>query len=168
MKYTSAEANKLVTKLGDELQVLSAAEYAGKEFLAAVNEDVESARPDYSFAATQAKRAELEEKVRKVKHAINVFNTTTVIPEIGVTVDEALVLIPQLNRRARELFDMLQRLPKVREQSANKIPGVIDYRYINYDLSEVRKAHRETTERLYKVQMALDAVNTTLTFEIDV
>lgn len=53
MKYTSAEAGKLLKKLNDERASLLLREENSKDFLAAVGEDLESVRPDYNFATTQ-------------------------------------------------------------------------------------------------------------------
>ena len=53
MKYTSAEAGKLLKKLNDERASILLCEENGKEFLAAVGEDIESVRPDYNFKVTQ-------------------------------------------------------------------------------------------------------------------
>ena len=47
----------------------------------------------------QEQLADIEQKIRKLKHTINVFNTMTVIPEFGITIDEMLVYLPQLNTR---------------------------------------------------------------------
>ena len=71
MKYTSAEAAKLLRKLSEEQAALKERESKTATFVAAVDEDVESARPEYDYAGTQALLAQLEEKVRKVKHAIS-------------------------------------------------------------------------------------------------
>ncbi len=166
MKYTSAEANKLLKRLSDDIRTLASREVIGKEFLAAVGEDVESVRPDYSFLETQKKLFEIEGKVRTVKHAINVFNTTTVIAEFDMTVDQILVFIPQLYQRKLQLEDMARKLPKVREQGPRS-GNIIDYRYINYDLEEVEAELERITERLNRAQNALDAVNGSLTMEIN-
>ncbi len=53
MKYTSAEAGKLLKKLNDEQSSILLREENSKEFLAAVGEDLESVRPDYNFKETQ-------------------------------------------------------------------------------------------------------------------
>lgn len=165
MKYTSAEANKLLKKLQEELTTVVEVEDRGKEFLAAVGEDAESVRPDYDFTAVQKQKDGLEEKIRKVKHAINSFNVTTVIPELKITVDQALVLIPQLTQRKALLADMVRKLPKEREQLAGRT-NVIDYRYLNYDLKTVAKEYERVSDLLTKAQTALDNVNGTLTLEI--
>lgn len=81
-------------KLNDEHAALLDKENRSKDFRAAMGEDVESVRPVYDYADTQKKLAELEQRIRKVKHAINVFNATHVIPDFGMTIDEMLVYIP--------------------------------------------------------------------------
>ena len=64
---------------------------------------------------------------------------------------------------------MKDRLPKMREKvvgyGAN---GVIDYRYINYDIDEVEKEYNEVCEKLTKAQLALDEINSSIEFELDI
>ena len=165
MKYTSAEVGKLLKKLNDEHESILLREMNGKEFLAAVGESLSSVRPDYDFGATQAALDEIEAKIRKVKHALNVFNSTTVIPEFNVTIDEMLVLIPQLTAKKSKLARMKDKLPKVREQSRTNL-AILDYRYLNYDVNEATAEYEKVADTLAKAQNALDAVNMTKTLEI--
>lgn len=166
MKCTSAEAGKLLKKLGDEQASIIMREQNGREFLAAVGEDVESVRPDYDFAATQNALNEVEAKIRKLKHALNVFNSTTVIPEFGITIDEMLVFIPQLTARKNKLAQMKDKLPKMREQSHISVSTVLDYRYLNYDVNAVSAEYEKVSDTLARAQNALDAVNMTATLEV--
>ena len=166
MKYTSAEAGKLLKKLNDEQSSIILREENGKEFLAAVGEDIESVRPDYNFKETQDALDEVERKIRKLKHALNVFNSTTVIPEFGMTIDEMLVYIPQLTAKKNKLARMKDKLPKVREQTRVN-SSILDYRYLNYDINEVAAAYEKTCDMLAKAQTALDAANMNQTLEID-
>ena len=61
MKYTSAQANKLLKKLNGEHAALLDKESRSKDFCAAMGEDVESVRPAYDYADTQNRLAELEQ-----------------------------------------------------------------------------------------------------------
>lgn len=166
MKYTSAEAGKLLKKLNDEQRSILLRELNGKEFLAAVGEDVESVRPDYDFVKIQAELLEVETKIRKIKHALNVFNSTTIIPEFNITIDEMLVLIPQLTAKKEKLAKMKDKLPKVREQTRMN-SSILDYRYLNYDVKVVSAEYEKTVDLLSKAQNALDAINMSQTLEID-
>lgn len=56
-----------------------------------MGEDIESVRPAYDYAKTQARLEELEGAIRRLKHAINCFNTTQVVDGFGITIDEMLV-----------------------------------------------------------------------------
>lgn len=165
MLYTSQEANKLLKKLSDEQSSILTRENGSKEFLAAVGEDLESVRPNYDFRKTQDALYEIEAKIRKVKHALNVFNSTTVIPEFGITVDEMLVYIPQLTARKQKLSLMKDKLPKVREQSRIN-SSILDYRYLNYGEGEAAAEYENIADTLAKAQNALDAVNMVKTIEI--
>ena len=79
MKYTSSEANKLLKKLNSDYQNILFTESQSKTFLAATGEDPESVKPAYDFAKTQEEIKAITKKIRTVKHAINQFNTTTVV-----------------------------------------------------------------------------------------
>lgn len=166
MKYTSAEANKLLRKLNDEKTSVMYREENGKEFLAAVGEDIESVRPKYDFTETQNAIAGIETKIRKLKHAINVFNSTTIIPEFDMTIDEMLVYIPQLTAAKNKLARMKDKLPKVREQTRVN-SSILDYRYLNYDVETVTAEYEKVTNTLSKAQNALDSVNMNQTLEVD-
>ncbi|MBR5712170.1 MAG: hypothetical protein IK055_00215 [Lachnospiraceae bacterium] len=168
MKLTSAEAAKVLRRLNDDYDALLAREQASDVFVAAVSENVEDVRPEYDFAKTRAEEEELTNKIRKLKHAINVFNSTTVIPGWNITIDEMLVLIPQLNKRRSLLNVMKSRLPKERvEAGFRSASNIIDYRYANYDIAEAQAAYDEASTKLANAQTALDLVNSTVTFEFD-
>lgn len=168
-QYTSAEAAKLLRKLSDELDSIARREEQSREFLAALGEDIESARPAYNYAETRDKIEALEAKIRALKHAVNVFNTTTVVPETEMTVDRVLVLIPQLTKKCGKLWEMMNKLPKVRESAGGfgRNNTLVDYRYANYDIAEVERDYYKCKERLSRAQLQLDLVNSTLPIEID-
>ena len=168
MQYTSSAANKLLKKLNDEYLDLINKENRTKEFRAAVGEDVESVRPDYDYDATQDALAELERQIRILKHAINVFNTTHNVEGFDMSVDQMLVYIPQLSKRKAKLATMKAKLQKERVASEfNRSSNIIDYTYINYDLNSVEADYQTTAELLNQAQMALDLLNNTETFEVE-
>lgn len=140
MKLSSAEGAKLLKKLKSEFDALKSKESISSTFLASVGENPESVRPKYDYKEVKADLDGLALKIRKLKHAINLFNTTTVIPEYNITIDEMLVLIPQLSAKKQKLSEMALRLPKAREeQGYGRASNIIDYRYANYDIDEVNK-----------------------------
>ena len=169
MQYTSAEAAKILRQLNEDYNALWRMESKSMDFVAALNEDVESVRPEYNYAETQKKLAELEDKIRIVKHAINVFNSTHIVPGFDMTIDQMLIYLPQLSQRKNKLYDMKNRLPKTREKSSSYSgSNVIDYRIVNYDIAAAEADYNEAAELLSKAQTALDVINNTETMEIDI
>ena len=168
MKYTSAEAAKLLRKLNEEQTALKDKEDKSAVFIAAIEEDVESVRPAYKYEEVQEKLAALEAQVRKVKHAINMFNLTTQVPGFDLTVDQMLVYIPQLNERKRKLTQMAARLPKERANSSGYgAKTIVEYKYANYDIEKAEADLAVVTDELARAQTALDVVNNSVTLEIE-
>ena len=167
MKCTSAEAAKYLRKLNEDYAALISREEVRRDFLVSLGEDPESVRPPYDFRETQIALDEMEQKIRRVKHAINLFNTTHTVPGFDLTIDEMLVLIPQLTKRKNKLAEMKEKLPKTREQTYGK-SHIVDYRYINYDSDEAASAYEKAAELLSRAQTALDTVNNTETLDIPV
>ena len=168
MKYTSAEAAKLLRRLNEEHEALLELERQSASFVAAVSEDLESIRPAYDLIAVQGKLAEIEAKVRKVKHALNVFNSTHSVPGFGMTIDQMLVYIPQLSQRKAKLRNMAGVLPKNRVKGRSAVnSAVLEYTYANYSVEEAKALADAASDELARAQTALDKVNSTETMEID-
>lgn len=170
MRYTSSEAAKLLRGLKEDQQLLLAEEANNRFFLAATGEDVESLRPEYDYEKTQEQLAVIEEKIRKVKHAVNLFNCSTVVS--GKTIDEVLVYLPQLQERRNKLSCMIGRREKQRARGTmmSRYSGssaIIDYEYTNYNIKKAEADYRQVCDEIASLQTALDAANTTGQIEID-
>ena len=166
-KMTSAQANKRIKQLKDQIRLLESQEKNLISFIAATTENVEEVRPAYSYEETAARYDELETAIRKIKHALNRFNASTVPEGTDMTIDEILVFLPQATERLRKLSVMLSRPAKLRAEDTGRT-SIIEYEYLNYDLERVRKDYDELTERRNRALTALDVVNNTVPFEVEV
>ena len=107
-----------------------------------------------------------EARIRKVKHAINVFNTTTEVEGTGMTIDEVLVYLSQLTA-ARSRYDQMRaRLPKERINNFGRGSQIIEYTYANYDVEKAAEDYSRISDEQAKLQTALDVTNNTKTMEI--
>ena len=166
MLFTSSEAAKILRRLNDEKMTLESREAMSLHFTAAINEDIENARPEYDYDETRKALDEVDAKIRKVKHAINTFNLTHEVPGFGMTVDMMLVYIPQLTRKKQRLSAMKDRLPKVREMT--RVAGIIEYSYANYDIERATEDFEKVSDELSRAQTALDVLNNSVKFEIEI
>ena len=166
MKMTSAEANKRIRQLRDEIELIEAQEKNGYRFVAATIEDPEEVRPGYDYTATAAKLDACEEKIRRIKHALNVFNAGTKPEGLDMTIDEILVWLPQASVRLSRLARMLAEPEKERVCNSGRT-SIIEYNYANYSYDEVRRDFDRLTERKNKALTALDVANNTLQFEVE-
>ena len=164
-KMTSAYANKIIRKLNEDKEFWRAKENEGYLYVAALDE--EPVIPDYDYAAVSA-----NEKIAKIKHAINVANCTNVVEEGGekMTIDTVLVKMSQLNRRKDMLNIMRKQQPKQRLNTSlySQRKTAPEYQYINYDLEQVQKDYDVIDARIASLQLVLDKYNQTVEFDVDV
>lgn len=169
MKMTSAYANKLIKKLNEDKEFWCNKERNSCTYIAAVDE--EPVVPEYDFAQVSANIAEIDEKIVKIKHALNVSNSTSIISvgDCQMTADEILVRMAQLNGR-KAFLDMLRKNePKTRVRSLRAVgnKSIPEYEYINYDLALVKAEYDRIDAQLAAMQMGLDKYNQTVEFEVD-
>lgn len=160
MLYTSSEANKLLKQTQEELDNLYAYENRASVFHAALGENVDDVRPEFDLAFYNQQVMDLYKRIREIKHAISRFNLTTELPSFpGLTVDQALIYMPQLFARVGQLKTMMSYLPKSRSAIT---PNVIDYTITNYDPAQAKAMYDEAYHTLMRLQTDLDIVNNTV------
>jgi len=165
MQLTSSEAAKLLRKLNDELESLNNLEQQSQLFTISVGEKEEDVRPAYDYALTRDKINELEGKIRRLKHAVNQFNCSTAVPGFDMTIDQMLIYLPQLHAKKDKLAGMKNRLPKTRMTRYNS--NLVEYNIVNYDLEQVAADFESVSDELFKAQNALDLVNSSISFTVE-
>ena len=170
MTCTSAEANKILKKLLEEKVQIEREESQRSSFVCATIENPEDIRPEYDFNETFSNVSIINKKIRTIKHALNIFNSTHIVPGFDMTVDELLVYMPQLTAMKDKLSRMSQKPEKARRGYGygEKPTNFIEYEYANYDVKEVAKVFTVTSDELMNAQIALDKLNTTETLEFDI
>lgn len=167
MQLTSAQAAKLMRRLKEEKELLDAEEKSSKQFIVAIQEDAEAVRPTYDFNAMQRQFDDVDGRMRRLKHAINVFNTTHTVDGFDMTIDEMLVYLPQLGKRKEMLTQMSKMLPRQRKDRDYSSSNNIEYVYANFDIAEARKELERVSELYAQAQTALDIVNNRDMLEVD-
>lgn len=168
-KMTSAYANKVLKKLNDDKNYYLNMEEEGQVYVAAIDE--EPVIPDYDYEEVSAKISELDEKIVKIKHAINVVNVTNkiAIGDSEMTIDTILVRMAQLNKRKMVLDKMRKRQEKTREKFGylNARKAAPEYQYINYDLKLVGREYERIDSQIASMQISLDKFNQTFEFDVE-
>ena len=106
MKLTSAGANKMIKAWNEDLEGLLKKEEAESRTTYGINEEPLPA--NYDFARMQQQMDALNQKIAVLRHAVNVFNTTTMLEGFGFTIDEALVRMAMLTKKKQRLAQMKQ------------------------------------------------------------
>lgn len=164
--FTSASAAKYLKSLQEKKDHLISVERSNCVYQLAPGEEADP--PEYDYEAMRREIAEIDDRMRAVRHALHVFNANEVLPESGITIDEALILLAQLGGEKNRLSVMRSRQPKERVSGGFYHRGdTIEYRFANYDLARAEKDYLEVSERVSNLQLELDLCNQTRTFEVD-
>ena len=163
-QFTSAAANKRLRSLEDEKQYILAMERDSATYIE--TDGVEPIKPEYDYRKTADLLDEINNEVLKLKHAINIFNCTTKIPTLGITIDQALVRMAQLNQRKKTLDEMRKRLPKARKNDPYNGTKLVEYICANYDIDLVKKEYDMICDEILELQMEIDHCNQTMKFDV--
>lgn len=162
MKMNSDYANKTIKNLQAEIDSILQAENTNKTYSYGVTE--QPMIPEYSFSATQARLSALRDRMAALRHAINLFNVTTKVPEYDLTVDEALGRMSMLNNEKKRLYALLQIPEKTRERVYGSREA--DFVCRNFDLAEVQAAYDSVSQELMQLQQAINIANLTISFDV--
>lgn len=165
MNITSDGAKKLLDTLEKEKQMIYQDINDLSTFVVATMESVDELRPEFDLEDCLNQLDKIDEKVLKIRHARNIFNTVTKLP-CGLTIDQTLVKLAQLNNRLTKYDNLASKQPKSRVSSYSS--QVIEYRYTNYDITAAKERYKTITEEIHKLQEELNIVNATIAFEINI
>ncbi len=165
---TYAYANKILKKLKEDKDYLTQKERECNTYVAALDE--EPVVPEYNYAEVASAIEEIDEKIVKIKHAINLANTTNEI-NVGkskMTIDQILIRMAQLNKRRFMLDVMRKQEPQKRLATSYMTrKNAPEYEYINYDMDVVKADYERIDAEIASMQIALDRYNLTVEFEVD-
>ena len=166
-QFTSASASKYLKSLQEEKDFLLDAERKNCTYDCAVNEEAQA--PEYSYEETRLAIEDIDARVLKIRHALHIFNINTMLPNGGITIDEALVRMAQLSEKKKRLSAMCGRNPRERKSYGyfSRESNILEYTYTNYDVSVADKDYRETCKAISDMQLELDLINQTKTFDVD-
>ena len=136
MKLTSAGANKMIKAWNEDLEGLLKKEEAESRTTYGINEEPLPA--NYDFARMQQQMDALNQKIAVLRHAVNVFNTTTMLEGFGFTIDEALVRMAMLTKKKQRLAQMKQ-VPLLVRTSPGYGSNTPEMTCRNYDAEQVEQ-----------------------------
>lgn len=166
-KFTSASANKYLKSLQEEKDFLLATEKGTCEYTCAAGEEADP--PLYSYNDTSQALDEIDEKMLLVRHAIHQFNIQTLLPQHGISIDEALIRMAQLSNKKSRLSSLRRKAQKARNRGGffMRETTVVEYTYANYDVEKAGTDYKEVCSKIEALQLELDLINQTHSFEIE-
>jgi len=164
---TSAAASKMIKTLQEDKMYLLEIEENASTYIKVVG--YEDIKPTYNYEEVRAELVNIDRKIAHIKHALNLFNCTTKLPGFDITIDEGLVRMAQLNKEKTRLDVMRKRLPISRMKAVGfgESNSLVEYVCTNYDIEIVQKDYMEVSEQIKRIQLALDDVNQTIEFQLD-
>lgn len=166
VSMSPAYASKLIKQKNAEIKDILISEKETSTTRAFAEEDVTQLRKVYSFSFTQEHLELLRQDILSLKHAINQFNVTTVLPDLGYTIDCALVRMKMLSEQKEKLAGMM-RVQPVTRQNLTFGNGKPEFIYRNYEDRDVREAYEKVDAELTQIQLALDKQNLDSIIEVE-
>ena len=115
--------------------------------------------PNYDYAETSGALLEYDDRIRKLKRLLAYANATTIVEGFGMTINEALIYLAQLNAKVRR-YDYLISFQKLTRKTVG-IDGKIEYTKILYDQEDAGRKLEEAKSEVIQLQMAIDRTNLT-------
>lgn len=157
----NSEAMKVIKELEEKKKKIIYNENARSKVL--YKEGEEKVLNNYDYAQTRKQVEEIDGRIRKIKHALAVSNSKTVLPEFSITIGEALVYVAQLNAEYAQL-ETLSSFNKLSRRITTN--GVLEYTECLYDPDAIILDMEELHSKICKLQVSIDRAN--LTSIIDV
>lgn len=172
MKMTSAYANKLIKKLKEDRDYWREIEDVRHKYV--VSQGEEAIIPEYDFLKVHRTIADIDDKIIKVKHALNVSNSTNCVEIDGITytIDMLLVKMAQMTERKNVLGAMRKLTPKLRvmESGFSRLhqTPTSDVQCINFDMEVVKAEYDKVESFINELLLTLDKYNQTVEFDVDI
>lgn len=168
MKLTSAMASKIIKSLNEENQTLI--RKRSHESTTSYVQDETPMASDYDFNSLHEQIVANNKKIAKIRHAVNLFNTVTVLEGFedydgsGLTIDKALIIMPMLSSTKSAYAEM-----KDAKDISRRVDykGNVEFTKLNYLTCDVALAYQKVSELLTAIQLSLDKANLTVEFEVD-
>lgn len=161
MKMCNSEAMKAVKELEEKKRNIICNEELRSRI--SYKEGEEKVISKYDYAETRKAIAEIDERIRKIKHALAESNCKTVVDDFKITIGEALVYLAQLNAEYQRLDGLGGHNKLSRRITAN---GVLEYTECLYDPEKVVADMEKLHAKIGKLQVAIDRANLTNFIEV--
>ncbi|MCH5156875.1 MAG: hypothetical protein J1G02_03240 [Clostridiales bacterium] len=163
MKMCHSEVIKYIKELESKKHVLLRHESSNCRYT--YQEEDAKIVPEYSYAKTRKAVDLLDTKIRKLRHALAVANTTVMVDEFNVTLGEALVMLAQYQNKCELLEDMSSR-QQISQRSSYS--GKMEITCCNYDVVTALKDYENLRLVINRLQVAIDRANLTNYVEVEV
>jgi len=154
MKLCNAEVIKKIKDLEEQKIIILSDEQ--KNCTTTYQTETDMIDTGYDFGKTRTAVENLNKEIMKLKHKLNISNSTVIVEEFGLTIGECLVYMAQLNNEK----GVLERLGQIRSKSrATLYNGIVEYTVTNYDVEICKTELNKIKETVRKLQLAIDRVN---------
>ena len=161
MKICNMEAMKQIKQLEEEINLLESEERMN--CVVSYKEGETKTIPNYDYKKVRKLINDANDKIRKIKYALQVVNGSYKIDEFNITIAEALVYLAQLNNEYSRLSFLTSKNKISRRITAN---GVLEYTECQYNPEDVKKDQKELLAKISKLQVAIDRANLNCFIEI--
>lgn len=163
---TSAIANKMLKQLNSDLSYAYQQENLNNTYVLISGEA--PIVPEYDIEKKREEIAAIQDRIVKIKHALNEFNAVTTVPGTGLTIDALLVKMAMLNTEKNQLAGMRGMAPQRPRQTLRCTSNLPEYDMANFDPKVAGAIYDKLVKEIADMQLTLDTVNSTVSFQVDI
>lgn len=165
--YTAAKARKRIEFLEDEKRRLL--EFESDRYVYSEEDGRREERvPDYSYARTRSKVGELNCKLGALRHALHAHEVEAVLPEAGMSLDEAHMRLSFMGEEKRRLAS-LRDVPDKQVLSGDWRFAATggECEFANFDVKAAERDYLRICEDISALELEVGLVESTAVFEAD-
>jgi len=161
MKKCIAEIMKDIKELEEQKTHLIQVEYRDKTTTYSKGEEPQ--KIEYDFKATHERISEIDNRVRSLRFKLSQANTCTQVESFHMSLGECLVHLSQLSSCKLRMTELCL-IPAMSKSLSRS--GIVEYTVANFNKDDAKVLLDEVTQKIKKLQLAIDKTNLTTELEI--
>lgn len=120
----------------------------------------------YNYFKSREDISKIDSRIRYLKGLLAYSNATTILNGFDMTIGEALIYLAQLNNEKDLIKALADNKQLTRTSVGSYANPQVQYTELEYDANIAKEDYKNITDKIYKLQLAIDRTNLTNQIEV--